>query len=98
MCCGFSGHAYDPSMDVLAELETSLRERRRVIADHEWRDRDAAAHLAALREVSERISALSGQLGAGAPPRLRHFLDNCSFDKALSVLDGGGGEAAPGRI
>lgn len=88
-------------MDVLAELETSLRDRRRVIADHEWRDRDAAGHLAALKEVSEKIAELSGRLGAGAPPRLRHFLDNCSFDKALSVLAAETGEAGPvtpGRI
>jgi hypothetical protein len=79
-------------MELLAELETSLRERRRVIADHSWRDRDPAAHLEALREVSEKIAALSGQLGPLAPPRLRHFLDNCSYDKALALL---GGESPP---
>ena len=73
-------------MDLLAELEASLRERRRVIADHEWRDRDPEAHLGALREVSEKIAALKERLGAVAPPRLRHFLDNCSYDKALAFL------------
>jgi hypothetical protein len=38
-------------MDLLLELESLLRERRRVIADHDWRDRDADGHLTALREV-----------------------------------------------
>ena len=73
-------------MDLLAELEASLRERRRVIADHDWRDRDPEAHLAALREVSEKLAALTERLGPVAPPRLRHFLDNCSYDKALAFL------------
>lgn len=75
-------------MEVLAELEAALGERRRVIADHEWRDRDAAGHLAALQAVSEKIDALSARLGGAAPPRLRHFLDNCSYDKALELLSG----------
>jgi hypothetical protein len=73
-------------MDVLAELEASLQERRRVIADHGWRDRDPEAHLAALREVSEKIERLSNEAGPVAPPRLRHFLENCSYDKALAFL------------
>lgn len=73
-------------MDLLAELEACLRERRRLIADHEWRDREPEAHLAALGEVSGRISALTERLGPVAPPRLRHFLDNCSYDKALALL------------
>jgi len=76
-------------MDLLAELETALRERRRVIADLDWRDRDPDGHLAGLREVSEKISALATRLGPVASPRLRHFLDNCSYDKALAVLAGG---------
>ena len=84
-------------MDVLAELESTLHERRRVIADHEWRDRDAASHLAALKDVSERISVLSARLGAAAPPRLRHFLDNCSFDKALTLIEGEAGLTGSGR-
>ena len=73
-------------MDLLAELEASLRERRHVIADHGWRDRDPEAHLAALRDVSEKIAALTDRLGPVAPPRLRHFLENCSYDKALAFL------------
>jgi hypothetical protein len=83
-------------MDLLAELEASLRERRRVIADHDWRDRDPEAHLAALREVSEKIAAVTERLGPVASPRLRHFLDNCSYDKALTLL----AEAGPpsGRV
>lgn len=73
-------------MDVLAKLQASLQERRRVIADHGWRDRDPAAHLAALQEVSEKIQALTEEAAPSAPPRLRHFLENCSYDKALAFL------------
>jgi len=75
-------------MDLLVELEASLQERRRVIADHDWRDRDPAAHLDALRGVSEKIASISAGLGPAAAPKLRHFLDNCSYDKALTLLAG----------
>ncbi len=75
-------------MEALAELEVALRERRRVIADHAWRDRDPEDHLAALRSVSERIGDVAQRLGSAAPPRLRHFLDNCSYDKALALVAG----------
>lgn len=79
-------------MDVLLELELLLRERRRVIADHDWRDRDADGHLTALRDVSEKLSVLTASLDGSSPARLRHFLDNCSYDKALMFLTG---ETAP---
>ncbi|MFN0125356.1 MAG: hypothetical protein ACKV19_01570 [Verrucomicrobiales bacterium] len=75
-------------MELLAELEAALCERRRVIADHDWRERDAAGHLTALQAVSEKIDALAARLGGAAPPRLRHFLENCSYDKALEWLSG----------
>ena len=73
-------------MEDLAVLAALLQERRAVIADHAWRDADAEAHLAALRAVSEKITACAAQLGPAAPARLRHFLENCSYDKALACL------------
>jgi hypothetical protein len=74
-------------MDELARLAELLRRRRAVIADHAFRDRDPDGHLAALREVSEEIGASSERAGSGAPARLRHFLANCSYDKALAFLE-----------
>jgi hypothetical protein len=64
-----------------------LRRREEVIADHAWRDRDSAAHLAALREVSEQITAWSEANHASIDARLRHYLANASFSKALAHLE-----------
>ena len=73
-------------MNELAEL---LRKRISVIADHDFRDRDPEAHLAALQEVSQAIMDMHQQLAGQAPlpPRLEHFLTNCSYDKALDFLN-----------
>lgn len=76
--------------DELRELAQALQRRLEVIADHSWRDRDADGHLAALREVSERIGTLTTQLGGRLPPRLEHFLRQCSFDKALAFIEESG--------
>ena len=72
------------------ELIDLLRRREAVIADHAWRDRDPAAHLDALRAVSEEISAWAAAHRGQADARLRHFLDNASFAKALAWLESGG--------
>lgn len=72
------------------ELIDLLRRREAVIADHAWRDRDPAAHLEALRAVSEAISAWATAHRGQADARLRHFLDNASFAKALAWLESGG--------
>jgi hypothetical protein len=70
-----------PMHDDLIQL---LRHRQSVIADHEWRDRDAAGQLAALREVSEKISAWAETHQSQIDPRLRHYLANASLAKALA--------------
>ena len=64
-----------------------LERRSAVIADHAWRDRDAATHLAALQEVSEALMA-EPQL----PARLRHYLTQCSYSKAAAWIESGGVE------
>lgn len=74
-----------------AALIQLLRRRESIIADHAWRDRDAAGHLDALKCVSEEISAWAAAHPDAADPRLRHYLANASFAKALAHL-----EAAPG--
>jgi hypothetical protein len=75
-----------------AELIQLLRRRESVIADHAWRDRDAAGHLEALKKVSEEISAWAASHGQAADPRLRHYLANASFSKALSHLEAQAGD------
>lgn len=69
------------------ELIRLLRRREAVIADHAWRDRDAPGHLDALKNVSEEISGWTERHQAELDPRLRHFLANASFSKALEHLD-----------
>lgn len=73
----------------LQQLSASLRERLNVIADHELRDRDPSAHLKKLQEASEAIEywekvLLSEQ---NTDPKLRHYLTQRSYDKALAWLE-----------
>jgi hypothetical protein len=68
-------------------LANALRERRGVIADREWYTRDPAGHLDRLRTISEEITSLQEQLPAPVDPRLAHFLERCSYDKALAFLE-----------
>ena len=81
-------------MNPWENLETLLLRRREVNADHEWRGRDAEAHLAALREVSEAITAEHARLRPQIPGRLQHYLTQCSYDKALTWIQSGGTEGA----
>jgi len=75
---------FSPNMhDELVEM---LRRREAVIADHAWRDRDSAAHLEALKNVSMEITAWTENHHAAIDPRLRHYLANASFSKALAHL------------
>ena len=74
-------------MSDLASLRILLQRRLDLIADHAFRDRDAAAHLEALKNVSEEIVAEHQRLRAQFPPRLNHFLTQASFSKALEYLD-----------
>lgn len=77
-----------PHKAELQKLEVLLRRRLSVIADHAWRDRDPEAHLAALRSVGEDLMALSAGLSGRIDPRLAHYLERNSFDKALAWLEG----------
>ena len=70
----------------LAALAEALRERLAVIRDEESR-RDETKHLARLRAVSEKIERLQESLPPSADPRLKHFLDRKSYDKALQYLE-----------
>ena len=70
-----------------SELIQLLRRRESVIADHAWRDRDAASHFDALRQASEEISAWAENHSEMTDARLRHYLTNASFAKALVHLE-----------
>lgn len=69
------------------ELASALRERLAVIADRELYQRDPAAHLEKLKSVSERITSLSQSLPQPVDRQLAHFLENCSYDKALRWME-----------
>jgi len=68
-------------------LAAALKHRLAVIRDHAFRDRDPEGHLKALKEASEAIEALKSQLPPNADPHLRHYLTQCSYDKALAFVD-----------
>ncbi|OYV05164.1 MAG: hypothetical protein CFE26_13015 [Verrucomicrobiales bacterium VVV1] len=68
------------------ELATLLQRRLDVIADHAWRDRDPSAHLQALADVSGEISEWTKEHRSELDPRLRHFLANASYAKALDFI------------
>ena len=59
-----------------------------VIADHELRDRDPVGHLKKLQEASAAIEHWGKMLLAdkNADPKLKHYLERRSYDKALDWL------------
>ena len=73
---------------MIQELIDLLHRRVAIIADHAWRDRDAAGHLEALKAVSEGISAWTTAHRTEVDAQLRHYLANASYQKALAHLEG----------
>jgi hypothetical protein len=71
---------------VIADLKEALRERLAVIRDEESR-RDEAKHIDRLRTVSEKIDKLQEALPQPIDPRLAHYLQRRSYDKALEFLE-----------
>ena len=70
----------------LADLAQALRERLAIIQNDDSR-RNADAHIARLRAVSEKIEALQGALPQPVDTRLAHYLQRRSYDKALDLLE-----------
>ena len=68
------------------ELQALLQRRLAVIADLPFRDRDPAAHLAALKEVSEAIQSYAAAHHREFDAKLRHYLTQSSYQKALDHL------------
>jgi hypothetical protein len=71
------------------ELAAALRARLQIISDETSR-RNPDQHMARLRGISDRIESLAAALPQPIPPRLVHFLDRRSYDKALDFLEGRG--------
>ena len=71
------------------DLAKLLEARITVIADHEFRDRDAAAHLEALKNVSEAIVSWHENHQSEIDGNLDHFLTGASYQKALLYLKSG---------
>lgn len=67
----------------LQQLIEMLERRLAVIANADLRENDPESQLAQLQEVSEAIMAFHEDHRDSIPIRLNHFLENCSFDKAL---------------
>jgi hypothetical protein len=68
------------------DLAAALRERRTIIADETSR-RDQQKHIARLAAVSEKIDQLQAALAPRIDPRLAHYLERRSYDKALEFLE-----------
>lgn len=80
--------------DKLQTLRNLLATRVQTIADHAFRDRDPAAHLEALKRVSEAIDSFREQHLTQLDARLRHFLTNASYQKALDWISRPAGDEA----
>jgi hypothetical protein len=72
--------------DALVDLAQALRERLALIRDEQSR-RDEEKHIARLRAVSEKIEQLQAALPQPVDPRLAHYLQRNSYDKALEFLE-----------
>lgn len=73
--------------DDYAALAALLRRRLETIGDAAWRQSDPAGHLDALRAVSEALTAWHESHRGGLPGKLEHLLANCSFEKALFLVE-----------
>jgi hypothetical protein len=72
----------------LAALESALRKRLDVVADHTLRDRDPTAHLEALKAAHRELEYQVAALPPDTDPRLLHFLERQSYEKAVAFLAG----------
>ena len=70
----------------LADLAQALRERLAIIHDEQSR-RNPDAHMARLRTISEKIDELQAALPQRIDPRLAHYLQQRSYEKALEFIE-----------
>ena len=81
------GGGQSAESNALLSLRDALRERIAIIHDEESR-RDVNTHIARLSAVSEKIDKLQAALPQPIDPRLAHYLQRRSYDKALEFLEG----------
>jgi hypothetical protein len=81
---GSGGQSTESNM--IADLREALRERLAIIRDEESR-RDEARHIDRLRAISERIDKLQAALPQRIDPRLAHYLQRHSYEKALEFIE-----------
>ncbi|MFZ4778799.1 MAG: hypothetical protein ACOYM3_25820 [Terrimicrobiaceae bacterium] len=74
----------------LPDLKLAIQKRLEVVADHELRDRDQAAHLEALKAAHRALESQRAGLPSNTDPQLLHFLDRQSYEKALAFLQNSG--------
>ena len=82
-----SGGLQSAESKTMYNLARALRERLDIIHDEQSR-RDEAKHIARLQAVSEEIDKLQAVLPQPVDPRLAHYLQRKSYDKALAHLEG----------
>ncbi len=75
------------TLEVLIALRDALQHRTRVISDTEFRDRDPAGHLQALRDASDAIKSVAARLRPPLDRELQHYLERASFEKALAWIN-----------
>jgi hypothetical protein len=72
--------------NAVVDLAQALRDRLAVIRDEQSR-RDQAKHIDRLKAISEQIDDLQTRLPEPVDPRLAHYLQRKSYDKALEFLE-----------
>ena len=70
----------------LADLARALRERLVIIHDEQSRT-SPEVHMERLRAVSEKIEKLQTALQQQVDPRLAHYLQRRSYEKALEFIE-----------
>jgi len=70
----------------LADLAQALRDRLAIIHDEQSR-RDPDVHMARLRTISEKIDEFQATLPPRVDPRLAHYLQQRSYEKALEFIE-----------
>ncbi|MEM7384515.1 MAG: hypothetical protein AAF514_06170 [Verrucomicrobiota bacterium] len=69
------------------ELAVLLRQYHEIVGDQELRTKRPEEQLARLQQIGAGVTEWRNRAGQAVPPRLNHFLDGCSYGKALDWLE-----------